>query len=46
MTELEISSRDSIYIDKINKRHKYTLEEALQAVLELNDEIDYSGLPD
>ena len=32
--------------DKHNKRHRYTLDEALQAVLELNDESDYSDLSD
>ena len=33
-------------IDKYNKRYKYTLDEALQAVLEFNDESDYSDLSD
>ena len=32
--------------DKHNKQHKYTLDEALQAVLEFNDESDYSDLSD
>ena len=30
--------------EKHNKRYKYTLDEALQAVLELNDESDKSDL--
>ena len=32
--------------DKHNKRHKYTLDEALQTVLEFRDESDYSYLSD
>ena len=32
--------------DKHNKRHKYTLDEALQAVLEFRDQSDYSDLSD
>ena len=44
MTALEtsISSEN----DKHNKRHKHTLDEALQAVLEFNDGSDYSDLSD
>ena len=42
MIELKTSSES----DKHNKRHKYTLDEALQAVLEFNDESDYSDLSD
>ena len=44
MIELEISSGSENY--KHNKWHKYTLDEALQAVLEVNDESDYSVLSD
>ena len=45
MIELETSSGSEN--DKHNKRHKYTLDEALQAVLlEFNDESDYSDLSD
>ena len=32
--------------DKHNKRHKYRLDEALQAVSEFNNESDYSDLSD
>ena len=32
--------------NKHNKRHKHTLDEALQAVLEFSDEMDYSDLSD
>ena len=32
--------------DKHNKYHKYTLDEALQAVSKFRDESDYSDLPD
>ena len=42
MIELETSSSNDN--DKYNKHHKYTLDEALQAVLEFNDESDYSDL--
>ena len=44
MIELETSSGSEN--DKHNKRHKYTLDEALQAVLEFNDESDNSDLSD
>ena len=44
MIELETSSgSDNV---KHNKHHKYTLDEALQAVLKFNDEKDYSDLSD
>ena len=42
MVELETSSNSDNH--KHNKHHKYTLDEALQAVLEFNDESDYSDL--
>ena len=32
--------------DKHNKHHKYTLDEALQAVLKFRDGSDYSDLSD
>ena len=32
--------------DKHNKHHKYTLDEALQAVSKFRDESDYSDLSD
>ena len=38
MVELETSSGSENY--KRNKRHKYPLDEVLQAVLEFNDESD------
>ena len=44
MIKLETSSGSEN--DKHNKRHKYTLDEALQSVLELNDESDCSDLSD
>ena len=44
MTELETSR--SSENDKHYKRHKYTLDEALQPVLEFNDESDYSDSSD
>ena len=44
MIELETCSGSEN--DKHNKRHRYTLDEDLQAVLELNDESDYSDLSD
>ena len=44
MIELERSSGSDN--DKHNKHHKYTLDEALQAVLEFNDVIDYPDLSD
>ena len=44
MTELETSTGSEN--DKHNKRYKYTLDEAIQAVLEFDDESDYSDLPD
>ena len=44
MIELETSSGSEN--DKHNKRHKYALDEALQAVLQFNDESDYSDLSD
>ena len=44
MIELKTSSDSES--DKHNTRHKYTLDEALQAVLEFNDESDYSDLSD
>ena len=40
--KLETGSDD----DKHNKYHKYTLDEALQAVSKFRDESDYSDLPD
>ena len=44
MIELETDSGiDNV---KHNKHHKYTLDEALQAVLEFSDESDYSDLSD
>ena len=44
MIELETSSgSDNV---KHHKHHKYTLDEALQAVLKFNDEKDYSDLSD
>ena len=46
MLELEPSSRADSDSDKTNKHHKYTLDEALQAVLEFDDESDYSDLSD
>ena len=44
MIELETSSDCDNVIH--NKHHKYTLDEALQAVLEFNGEKDYSDLSD
>ena len=44
MIELETNSDCDNVIH--NKHHKYTLDEALQAVLEFNDEKDYSDLSD
>ena len=44
MIKLKTSSESDN--DKHNKHHKYTLDEALQAVLELNNESDYSDLSD
>ena len=44
MIELETSSGNDN--DKHNKHHKYTLDEALQAVLEFNDDSDYLDLSD
>ena len=44
MIELETSRRSEN--DKHNNRHKYTLDKTLQAVLEFNDESDYSDLSD
>ena len=44
MIKLETSSGSEN--DKHNKRHKYALDEALQAVLQFNDESDYSDLSD
>ena len=44
MIELETSSGSNY--DKHNKYHKYTLDEALQVVLEFNRESDYSDLSD
>ena len=41
MIELETSSGS-----ENDKRHKYTLDQALQAVLEFNAESDYSDLSD
>ena len=46
MLELEGSSGASSDSDKINKHHKCTLEEVLQAVLKFDDESDYSDLSD
>ena len=40
MIKLETSSGSEN--DKHNKRHRYTLDETLQAVLEFNVESDYS----
>ena len=44
MIELETCS--SSENDEHSKRQKHTLDEALQAVLEFNDESDYSDLSD
>ena len=44
MIELETSTGSEN--DKHNTRHKYTPDEAIQAVLEFDDESDYSDLPD
>ena len=44
MIELETSTGSEN--DKHNNRHKYTLDEAIQAVLKFDDESDYSDLPD
>ena len=44
MIELETSSGSDNH--KHNKHLKYTLDEALQAVLEFNDESDYSVISD
>ena len=44
MIELETSSSHDN--NKYNKHHKYTLDEALQAALEFNDESDYLDLSD
>ena len=44
MIELETSSSSDN--DKHNKHHKYTVDEALQVVLEFSDEIGYSDLSD
>ena len=44
MIELETNSGSEN--DKHNKRHRYTLDESLQAVLEFNDKSDYSDLFD
>ena len=44
MIELETSSSNDN--NKYNKSHKYILDEALQAVLEFNNESDSSDLSD
>ena len=44
MTKLERASVSDN--DKHSKRHQYTLDEALQAVLKFRDESDYSDLSD
>ena len=44
MIELETSSSSDN--DKHNKHHKYTVDEALQVVLEFSDEIGYLDLSD
>ena len=41
---IELQTCSSSENDKPNKRHKYTLNEALQVVLELNDESYYSDV--
>ena len=43
---IELETRSGNDNDKQNKHHKYALDEALQAVLEFNDESDYSDLSD
>ena len=44
ITKLETGSDSDN--DKHNKHHKYTLDEALQAVSKFRDESDYSDLSD
>ena len=43
---IELETKSGSENDKHNKRHKYTLDEALQAVLEFNDKSDSSDLFD
>ena len=46
MAELETSRRACSDSDKTNKHRKFTLDEALQELLEFDDEINYSDLSD
>ena len=46
MVQLETRSKFGSGSDKTNKRHKYTLYRALQAVFEFDDESDYSYISD
>ena len=41
---IELETKSGSDIDKHNKHHKYTLDEALQALLEFNNERDSSDL--
>ena len=43
---IELKTSSGSDNDKYNKHHKYTLDEALQSVLEFNDKSDYSDLSD
>ena len=43
---IELETRSGSDNDKHNNHHKYTLDEALQAVLEFNDVSDYSDSSD
>ena len=44
MLKLKVLETSGSENDKHNKRHKYTLDEALQPLLEFIDETDYSDL--
>ena len=46
MAELETSRRACDDSDKTNKHRKFILDEALQELLEFDDEINYSDLSD
>ena len=43
---IEFEARSGSENDKHNKRHTYTLDETLEAMLEFNNESDYSDLSD
>ena len=46
MEEFETNRRAGSGSHKINRHHKYTLDEALQEMLEFDDEDYYWGLSD